>query len=602
METRFVSELAFSPGKEWQLESYETNCFPAPRDQSKSEIERLVDYLDGLTKAGGKKHAPLSSSSCRWVCDGKGPRPAEPVANVILEQFVSDPLLKEIVVLCTVVDSYTTMDIQGLRSGVPSWTYYGDPDQQPLWAGVAGEIALLFPELFSFCRNETTAEESKNKNGAYQRGLILPAQNTWKYVVDELRNNLKYHRQSKTYSVEKLDFDRVNHSIKVKLRGHVSIAPYPRGRLCRCIPIPGKPPKPERRPKEPTSVRSPEVVLANRLVEEDMRVISQIWQDRSAKTVLVCGPPGSGKENYAKSLPFGAGRKRDAIQTISLAESEDDVTRQRLFGRKREDGTIALGLIHKAGQSAIFVDEAHYPEKKPGMRAALLRVLETGEYYPCGSDETEKVNAAESLVDVLWVFASSRDVSGPRSIGLVPPRDFWTRMTNLVQIHHPLNAAQLRIQLTGESSPKKLHDLTWWVCRQQKEALSRLFKFFWIGRLEEFYNQEIYWIPSAEEYEPANTENKGAAALLVDAKLRHLLEEKALDRISRAFGKHVFDEIGSPSLHTISIRGIRSMAGQLLSHAIRAIDNSEDSPWELLVKRQFDEVLTDIRQVATLSS
>lgn len=290
------------------------------------------------------------------------------------------------------------------------------------------------------------------------------------------------------------------------------------------------------------------------------------------------------------SVPYGSGRNTKGMQTLSLAECELDQTLRRLFGFRRDDGSISPGLIEQAKESAMFVDEAHHPEDSTGARAALLRVLEAGTYYPVGSDKAEKVD------NVLWLFASSRDLAGPNSIGNVPPPDFWTRMSHVVQVRHPLNATALRQHAT--SAPE---ERTKEVKRLQRTALKWFFCFFWISSLEKYFEREIVEIPPPAKSPPGRTPGQ----IVVDRKLRRLLSK--LDEMADKFAEVLMQEAEPRSLHEISVRGLRSMANQLLSHAIRAVEEHEDghgkkkSAAYRAVEKNLPEVFEQLRQVASLA-
>jgi len=525
----------------------------------------------------------LNCDGLKWYYDGLE-LSTDRLDEIILEHIVRNRTLDQIEVLLSVVGPHVTWEVRGLQEKAPCWSYERSQDGKDIWAKVAGQFALIFPSLFF------------DRDG--DRNWRAPSDRAAKMKVTA--KLLACHRQRKQFTVRQ--FEHNGGKTVIKFHVKVWLVHYEKGAICHAIPIPGKQPKPTRvSVGEPLSVHSPEVVLANGLVEDDLLRLSQVWQDRFARCVLICGPPGSGKENYAQSLPYGAGRRGRGVPVISLGEAEDEELLQRLYGCKKDDGTESAGLIEQAKHSAIFVDEAHYPTDRPGVRKSLLRVLEAGAYYPVRSDRVKDVE------DVLWVFASSRDVSGPRSIGLVPPEDFWTRMTHLVQVHHPLNAEDLRRvsarQAGEEANGVKPLDIRAHVKESQKTALRHLFKFFWIMRLEEFYDREIPR-PSRPE------EGKGDAADYVIArKLRRLLRENVLSLIAEKYSIYMLEEIGSLMLHTLSIRGIRSVVSQLLGHAMRRIEEPENPSTigtenDAVIQEcesRIPEVVEQVRQVATLS-
>ncbi len=279
------------------------------------------------------------------------------------------------------------------------------------------------------------------------------------------------------------------------------------------------------------------------------------------------------------SLPYGSGRRDGSIQVLSLGESDLDQTLRRLFGWQRDDGSVGEGLIAKAKGSALFVDEAHYPPDRPGARAALLRTLEADTYYPVGSDEPHSVD------NVLWIFASSRTLAGRDSIGKLKPVDFWTRMSHVIQVRHPLDGNALKKEADTND-----------VGKYQRAGLQYLFRFFWISRLEEYFGQRIVQIPPVSD-----DSDQSSDQIVVNRKLRRLLKEQDMKGMERAFATCLIRKVRPKPLHEISVRGLRGMVGQLVSRAIQAIEESEQAKLVKLVTDEMPEVFKQMRQVASLA-
>lgn len=155
--------------------------------------------------------------------------------------------------------------------------------------------------------------------------------------------------------------------------------------------------------------------------------------------VLVTGPPGSGKEAYARGVHFGQRRAvNDALKTISLAELDVAGLRSQL--------AEALPKLQQE-KGTLFFDEVDKPSAD--VRSSLLRTLEARTYTnPRRKEEY-------SCDDVTFVCAAGKQLSDLRSL---VPADFWTRMEIHVPVHDPLLAAS---QV------------------DRKELLASFFKFFW---------------------------------------------------------------------------------------------------------------------------
>jgi transcriptional regulator with AAA-type ATPase domain len=220
------------------------------------------------------------------------------------------------------------------------------------------------------------------------------------------------------YHVIDFPTKRLSRNITIKLRDDVEMVEYLKGRICGCIPIPGAgvDRKSEDWRTEPEHVNSPEVVVASPAVSDALVRLSRVWQDPFAKSVLLASPPGSGKEQYAKSIPFGNGRRTENPQTLSLANCDQNEVQRRLFGYTRSDGSICKGLIELSQGSALFLDEVHQPgptREQGTARAALLRPLENDEYFPVGCDELQRVKNV--LLKVLYSERVKLSVALPQS-------------------------------------------------------------------------------------------------------------------------------------------------------------------------------------------
>ena len=121
--------------------------------------------------------------------------------------------------------------------------------------------------------------------------------------------------------------------------------------------------------------------------------------------VLVLGESGTGKELVARALHENGGRARSAFVTENCAAIPETLLESTLFGHMRGAFTGAVknhaGLFSVAHQGTLFLDEIG--EMNLAMQAKLLRVLETGEVRPLGSEKTVHV-------DVRVIAATQRNL------------------------------------------------------------------------------------------------------------------------------------------------------------------------------------------------
>jgi hypothetical protein len=288
-------------------------------------------------------------------------------------------------------------------------------------------------------------------------------------------------------------------------------------------------------------VRSPQVV-------KSLKMLSTLWQDRFLSTVLITAPPGSGKEQYAASIPFGNGRegKDCPFNTLALASGDKAALERQLFGSKRDDGSIAGGLISRSKGGTMFLDEVHHPDDQDGIRASLLRTLENDAYFPVGSAEEAKVEK------VLFVLATSRRMnekgagSSGKPLSEVPPPDFWTRMVHVLELPHPLEDVEVR---------------------HLEESVECFFKHFWWERVSKVFGVTPF-VRSGKET---------TAKILQREQAEDLVSEDKLNGAAKVFRKCLLAEIqkGGHKIGNrkakpadLSIRGIRSMVSNLVSMAV----------------------------------
>ncbi len=106
------------------------------------------------------------------------------------------------------------------------------------------------------------------------------------------------------------------------------------------------------------------------------------------KNVLLLGPRGSGKDLFARLYQEGTRRRKFA--PVNCSGIRDSALISELFGHKKGSFTGATdnrsGLLSTYGKDGvIFLDEIG--DASQSFQAALLRVLETGDYKPFGSDK-----------------------------------------------------------------------------------------------------------------------------------------------------------------------------------------------------------------------
>lgn len=465
-------------------------------------------------------------------------------AALMLNNVISSSTVRPFKILSTFVGRHVTSQIKGLPANLPCWFYRTLETELIL----LDEYLLTFPGQF-FKLDKDSLPLS-----------VLPAEQL-RPVIQRLRS----HRLLNQFEI--LKYTNEGDHFVIQVRCATTLTPYERGAFCGCIPIPGPVTDKDNEKDEPSLVATPEIVVTSPRVATALERLSRVWADRFAKSVLLSAPPGSGKENLATSIPFGQGRPSDHFTPISLASSDPQSLERLLYGRKREDGSIEPGLLAQAqaDRSAVFLDEVHQPEdQKTSVRPSLLRPLESNEYFPVGSGRPEAIR------DVLFVLATSKLV---RDLERVPPQDFWTRMTHVVPIKHPLDF------LDGTDG----------VTRGQ--VIQDFFKCFWWDRAKSFYKVE----PARRFEQP---EDK--ARLLPVQQAQAILHPQNLTKAAESFARALLRALRTRRKQPrhCSIRGIRSMTSRLFSIAANEIANGRDDTWLSTFTNHLDDIVKEIMPMA----
>jgi len=123
-------------------------------------------------------------------------------------------------------------------------------------------------------------------------------------------------------------------------------------------------------------------------------------------TVLIQGESGTGKELVARSIHRLGSRKDRPFQTVNCAAVTESLLESELFGYVKGAFTGAAaakrGILEAANRGTVFLDEIG--DTSPAMQSKLLRVLESGEFYPVGA-------ATANHVDVRIIAATHRDLT-----------------------------------------------------------------------------------------------------------------------------------------------------------------------------------------------
>ena len=154
------------------------------------------------------------------------------------------------------------------------------------------------------------------------------------------------------------------------------------------------------------TLRQPEIfepiLTADRKIQSIFLFIESIAE--TGEPVLITGETGVGKNLIAKAIHAASGRSGSFV-SVNIAGLDDTMFSDTLFGHRKGAFTGAVegrdGLIQSGKGGTVFLDEIG--DLGLSCQTKLLRILDTGEYYPVGSDLAKRTDAR-------MIFATNRDV------------------------------------------------------------------------------------------------------------------------------------------------------------------------------------------------
>jgi two-component system response regulator FlrC len=141
---------------------------------------------------------------------------------------------------------------------------------------------------------------------------------------------------------------------------------------------------------------------------------------RTTATILIEGPPGSGKERLARHIHGESPRQGKPFLAINCAALPEAMQEALLFGHERGAFTGAhaasAGLIRAADGGTLFLDEVG--ELPLALQAKLLRALQEREVLPLGATRPVPV-------DVRIVAATNRSLATDVAAGRFREDLYW---------------------------------------------------------------------------------------------------------------------------------------------------------------------------------
>lgn len=222
----------------------------------------------------------------------------------------------------------------------------------------------------------------------------------------------------------------------------------------------------------------------NQLIGHHAAFVEQV--DRVARfaacdaRVLITGETGTGKELFAQAIHYSSARASRPFVAVNCGAIPAELAESELFGHVRGAYTSAVhprkGLVAEAEGGTLFLDDIDC--LRPATQAALLRLLQEGEYRAVGSNQVQHVN-------VRVIAATNRNLLELSSCGDFR-LDLYYRL-NLLRLSLPslrerrqdvaLLAAHFLHRFAAEAhSP---------VCELGPDALHKLLAHHWPGNVRE---------------------------------------------------------------------------------------------------------------------
>jgi transcriptional regulator with PAS, ATPase and Fis domain len=190
------------------------------------------------------------------------------------------------------------------------------------------------------------------------------------------------------------------------------------------------------RVRSPRSPRAETVedVIARRLQNQTPSLLPLVERLALAAlhdvTVLLTGETGTGKTYLARLMHDCSARQRDPFLTVPCGALPANLVEAAFFGHVKGAFTGAdrdkIGKFEAAGNGTILLDEIDTLGLE--QQAGLLRVIETGEFEPIGSNETRRCQAR-------IIVASNWDIEAAVQNGKFR-QDLYYRL-NVMSFHLP---------------------------------------------------------------------------------------------------------------------------------------------------------------------
>ena len=247
--------------------------------------------------------------------------------------------------------------------------------------------------------------------------------------------------------------------------------------------------------------------------------------------VLITGESGTGKELVARSIHDHSRRREGPFVAINCGAIPETLLESQLFGYKKGAFTGAVkdtpGFFDQSKGGTLFLDEIG--EVPQSVQVKLLRVLETGEYFPVGDVRPRR---ADSRI----IAATNRDLRNMMAEGKFR-QDLYYRLGGVQIFIPPLRERKEDIPI-----------LAFFFARQVAEqngvkfagfsddAVAAMMQYHWPGNVRELKNlvSNVVLLSGGREITARDLEDYFSRHEQVGRQLPVLGGERTQDRLSEA--------------------------------------------------------------------
>ncbi len=273
--------------------------------------------------------------------------------------------------------------------------------------------------------------------------------------------------------------------------------------------------------------------------------------------VLIEGPSGTGKELVAREIHFKGKRHDEPFEVVNCGAIPSTLIESELFGYEKGAFTGAVtrrrGLFELADNGTLFLDEIG--EMDLHAQVKLLRVLQSREIFPLGSEKSKKVN-------VRIIAATNKDLKQEVKLGTFR-EDLYFRL-NVVSIKVPaLNQRMEDLPLLVEHfirETSKTYKIS--AKSMSKEALNALEVYNFPGNVRELQNviERSLVFASGEVIDledlPESITSRSRESLIKSSKIIPVMVGTPMIKVERMMIEHTLNYCDGNRRKTAEMLGI----------------------------------------------